>query len=66
MQTSQFQVEGLSCQACQKIIQKRVGKIQGVTEVSVDLNGKLELKSDRTIDKAELINVLKDTDYKVK
>lgn len=60
-----FQVEGISCQACQKIIQKRLGNVQGVSGVSVELNGQLEVKADRAVDKSELVNALKDTDYKI-
>lgn len=65
MHTYQFKVEGLTCQACQKIIQKKLGKVTGVNGVSVELDGKLEIKSEREIAKSELVEALKDTDYKI-
>lgn len=65
MNSYQFQVEGLSCQACQKIIQKKLGSVKGVSGVNVDLKGKLEVKAEREVSKSELVEALKDTDYKI-
>lgn len=65
MYSYQYQLEGLNCQACQKIIQKKVGNIKGVKELSIELDGKLQVTSERELDKSEVINSLKDTDYKI-
>jgi copper chaperone CopZ len=65
MYTSQYQLSGLTCEACLKITKKRVGSINGVNEVAADLNGNLEIKADRAVDKSEVVNALKDTDYKI-
>lgn len=65
MYSYQYQLEGLSCPACQKIIQKKVGGIKGVKELSIELNGKLQVTSERELDKSEVLNSLKGTDYKI-
>lgn len=65
MKSTHFQLSGLTCEACTKIIKKRVGKLSNVSEVNVDLQGNLEIKADRDLDKDEVITALKDTDYKV-
>lgn len=65
MYSYQYKLQGLTCGACTKIVQKRIGVIDGVTEAKAELNGNLEIKSDREIDKSELVDALKDTDYKI-
>ena len=65
MKTTQFKLSGLSCEACTKIIKKRVGKLPDISEINVDIQGNLEIKADRDLDKKEVITALRDTDYKV-
>jgi copper chaperone CopZ len=65
MKSYQFSLQGLTCEACVKLVKKRLEKISGVTEVEVDLQGNLTIKSERDLEKANLMIALKDTDYKV-
>ena len=57
---------GLTCAACQKLIQKRILKIEGVNDVVVELSGQTSIKASRKITSNEVANVLKDTKYAVK
>jgi len=55
---------GLTCGACQKIIQKRLGKIDGVTQVDVTLEtGGTVITARRMIEMSEIRNALIDTKY---
>lgn len=63
--TTIIQVEGMHCPACQKVIQKWVGKISGVSSVVANLNGKVEILADRTIEVEEVKQILEGTDYKI-
>jgi copper chaperone CopZ len=61
-----IQLQGLHCDACKKIIQKRLGKLEGVTLVTVGLDTQSALvESTSTIVLQQVEGVLKDTDYKV-
>lgn len=57
---------GLTCAACQKLIQKRILKIEGVNDVVVELSGQTSIKASRKITSGEVADVLKDTKYAVK
>lgn len=64
--TTTFQLSGLHCESCKKISEKRVKKIEGVTEATTNLeSGDLTITSDRDIAKTEVIKALEGTDYKV-
>ncbi|MBI5414241.1 heavy-metal-associated domain-containing protein [Candidatus Peregrinibacteria bacterium] len=65
MFSSSFTITGITCEACVKLIKKRLQKIQNVTEVSLELSGNLGISSDRQIEKTELLSALEGTDYKV-
>ncbi len=65
MTSYQFKVQGLTCGACVKIIKKRVEKIAGIIQVEVNIQGQLQIKEERDLDKSEIIAALKDTDYKI-
>ncbi len=65
--TTSFNLSGLTCPACEKLIQKRVKQIAGVTGVVVDLKtGKTDVVADHNINTEELSVVLKDTPYKIR
>ena len=60
------QLQGLHCDACKKITQKRLGKLEGVTLVTVDVDAQTALiQSNSVIDQVQAENALKDTEYKV-
>lgn len=65
--TTSFQLSGLTCPACEKLIKKRVKQIAGVAEAVVDLKtGKTDIVADHTINAEELSVVLNNTPYKIK
>ena len=60
------QLAGLTCTACQKVIEKRLGKISGVSAVSVELeNGNTAITADRMITPDEIKKALEGTKYLV-
>ena len=64
--TSQFQLSGLTCGACEKIITKKLKTIEGVIDVQVSsLNGIASVIAPRTIDQQEIESALQGTHYKV-
>ncbi len=65
MYSYQYKLQGLTCEACAKIVQKKIEKVEGVTETIAELNGNLEIKSERELDKTEVVEALRDTDYKI-
>ena len=65
METTTLLLSGLTCSACQKLIQKRILRIDGVQDASVELTGETIIKAGRKITPNEVADVLKDTKYKV-
>lgn len=64
--TITFQLSGLHCESCKKITEKRVKKIEGVSEATTDLEtGDLTISSNRNITKEEIVKALEGTDYQV-
>ncbi len=60
-----LQLSGLTCDACMRVIEKRIKKIIDVHDVKIDLLGNTEILSDRQINPNEVIKVLEGTHYKV-
>ncbi|MFA5776358.1 MAG: heavy metal-associated domain-containing protein [Patescibacteria group bacterium] len=61
-----IKLQGLHCEACKKIAEKRIGKLKGVGSVNVDLNQQTVLvQSNRSLSQTEIEGVLKDTEYKI-
>ena len=66
MQTQTITLAGLTCPACKKITEKRIGKLSGVVNVEVSLDsGVATINADREILALEITEVLKDTPYQV-
>lgn len=63
--TQKIQLSGLTCGACQKLITKRIMKIDGVESVNVELNGKTDIAAKRNILNDEIKKVLEGTQYQV-
>lgn len=64
--TTKLQLSGLTCGACEKVISKRLRKIEGVQEVLVSSqNGATSISASRPILKDEVISALEGTHYKV-
>ncbi|MFA5933182.1 MAG: heavy metal-associated domain-containing protein [Microgenomates group bacterium] len=60
-----FKISGMHCGACQKVIEKKLMKIEGVEKVSVELSGEAIVTANRSINIDEVELALKGTDYKV-
>jgi copper chaperone CopZ len=65
MQKQNILLQGLHCQACKKITEKRIGSLLGVESVSVDIDTQFAtVMAQRIISKEEVNSVLVGTDYK--
>ena len=65
METTTLLLSGLTCPAFQKLIQKRILRIDGVQGVNFELTAQPVIKSDRKITSGEVVEVLKDTKYSI-
>jgi copper chaperone len=66
MQTKTFKLSGLTCPACKKLTEKRIGSIPEVTKVEVTLaTGEAVVNSDKEITVLQIKEVLKETPYQV-
>jgi len=66
MNTINFKLSGLTCEACIKLSTSRLKKIPGVQEVKVDLNtGNVKVASAADIDLDTIKLSLADTDYNI-
>lgn len=63
--TSTFQLEGMHCAACQKVVQKKMGSITDAQIKKLEMNGQLELTAQREISKEEVVKALEGTHYNV-
>lgn len=65
MQTT-IKLSGLTCPACKKLIEKRLGTISGIDRVDVRVDlGEAVIDSDQVIQLSEIKEVLKDTPYQI-
>jgi len=61
-----FHINGMHCDACIRVITRRVKKIPNVTDVAVSLEtGITDVTSERKIEKNEIEEMLKDTEYSI-
>lgn len=64
MNTQTFTLTGLTCPACKKITEKRIGSLPGVVHVEVTVaNGAAHVESESPITNVQINEVLKDTPY---
>lgn len=65
MSDQTFTINGMHCEACTKLSAKRIKKIEGVLDASVDLETKIALvHAARPITTNEINAVLADSDYR--
>ncbi|MEK7073993.1 MAG: heavy metal-associated domain-containing protein [Patescibacteria group bacterium] len=65
MNTQTITLSGLTCPACKKITEKRIGGLDGVSKVETTIEtGLVAIEASREISAQEINNVLKDTPYK--
>ncbi len=60
-----IKLNGITCEGCVKMASKRIGKIEGVTKVEVNLDGTTQIEAARAIGKDEISQALVDTHYSV-
>ncbi|MEP7167424.1 MAG: heavy metal-associated domain-containing protein [Candidatus Woesebacteria bacterium] len=59
-------LSGLTCPACKKVTEKRIGKLDGVTSVNVSLEtGIATIEALKELSVVDVQNVLQDTPYSV-
>lgn len=62
---NKFKVSGMHCSACQKVIEKKLSKIDGVSSVDANLNGDVSVSANRPVSRDEVKLALEGTDYTV-
>ena len=66
MSTQSITINGMSCSACQKVVEKRLSKIDGITGVTVDVEaGTAAITAIREIQLAEISQTLEGTHYTI-
>lgn len=64
--TLNLKISGISCDACIKLIKKKVGKIIGVKDVVIkDNNGETVIVSENELKTSDIVTALKGLPYKV-
>ncbi|MEN9328390.1 MAG: Heavy-metal-associated domain [Candidatus Parcubacteria bacterium] len=64
--SSTVHLSGLTCEACKKVTEKRIARIQGVQTVNVDpTTGETTIIADHAIQPEEITKVLEGTHYKL-
>ena len=63
---TQIEISGMTCPACEKLIGRRLSKIDGVTQVKVDVKGEnAQVEGTRKISTSEIQSMLEGTQYQV-
>ena len=66
MITTNLQIRGMTCNACEKLVTRRLVSIGGIESVKVDVqNGDVSISASRSIDYQEIEKVLTGTHYQV-
>lgn len=66
MQNQIIKLSGLTCPACKKVTEKRIGSLSGVIKVEVSLDsGVATIGANRELTILEIKRALKDTPYQV-
>lgn len=60
-----FNVAGMHCDSCVKLITMKMKKIDGTSEFSITKDGKAELTANREINLSEVENALQGMEYTV-
>ncbi len=62
--TTHLKLNGLTCNACKQVSERRIKRIEGVQAVTVDITtGATEIIAERALSPLEVQSVLKGTDY---
>ncbi|NKY88663.1 heavy-metal-associated domain-containing protein [Nocardia veterana] len=66
MATSTYTVTGMTCGHCVASVQKEIGKIDGVTNVDVDLaSGRVQVESAAPVAEADVVAAVDEAGYQV-
>ncbi len=66
MQKQTIKLSGLTCPACKKVTEKRIGGIEGVTKVEVTIDsGIAVIDANKEVTILEIKEALRDTPYQV-
>lgn len=65
MHTINFKIEGMTCHSCVKLIQRYLGRVEGVENVSLDLDGNAAVNASQEITIERLQDALSETNYKI-
>lgn len=62
-----LKISGITCEACIKLIKRKVGKLDGVTDVTVkDYDGETTITSIKKLNISDIISSLSGLPYQVK
>ncbi len=56
-------LSGLKCNACVKLVKSKIGKIDGIKSVEVNLTGETCIISERLVTRDEIKHALSGTDF---
>lgn len=65
MESLNFKVSGINCEACTKIIKMDLEEILSVKEVKVGLDGQVRVDSDKPVTLEEIKKILAGSEYKI-
>ena len=63
MFSQNINLSGLKCGACVKLVKSKVGKIEGIKSVEVNLSGETCIISERLVTRDEIKRALSGTDF---
>lgn len=65
MEKIHFILDGLTCEACTKIVKNRLlKKVEGIQEIEVQKSGEVNIASDSPVTQEMIEGALVDTDFK--
>lgn len=64
MSTAQYKVTGMTCDHCVSAVREEVGKLDGVSDVAVDLeSGRLTIASAAPLSESEVVSAVDEAGY---
>ena len=60
-----IKIIGINCEACTKLIKKRLLTVPGVVDAQININGEAEIKTNQEVTLEQLQEVLYDTEYRI-
>jgi len=63
--TLKFSVTGITCEACLKLIKRRVEKVEGFLDLNISLSGDATIIANRPVELDEITKALEGTEYQI-